>query len=110
MIAMTVTSVGAIYTSFQLANAPLTLADFDGRDRIIREVSAALSHGGERELKNWLNDNPRPAPGTVLLVTNERGDELLGRAMPRELRALLRFRPGRRPDAPPNLRPLQLTP
>jgi two-component system sensor histidine kinase CpxA len=107
---MTITSVGAIYVSFRMANQPLTLADFDGRDSIIRDVSAALSHGGERELKNWLNDHPRPAPGTVLLVTNERGDELLGRAMPRELRALLRFRPGRRPDTPPNLRPMQLTP
>ena len=110
MIAMTITSVGAVYVSFQLANQPLTLADFDGRDRIIREVSAALARGGERELKTWLVNNPRPAPGTVLLVTNERGDELLGRAMPRELRALLRFRPGRRPDTPPNLRPIQLTP
>jgi two-component system sensor histidine kinase CpxA len=111
MIAMTITSVGAIYVSFQLANQPLTLADFEGRDRIIGEVSAALARGGERELKYWLYNNPRPARGTVLLVTNERGDELLGRAMPRELRQLLRFRPGtRRPDVPPNLRPMQLTP
>ena len=111
MIAMTVTSVGAIYVSFQLANQPLTLSDFEGRDKIIRDVSAALARGGERELKAWLFNNPRPAPGTVLLVTNERGDELLGRAMPRELRALLRFRPGaRRSDTPPNLRPMQLTP
>jgi two-component system sensor histidine kinase CpxA len=47
----------------------------------------------------------------VLLVTNERGDELLGRAMPRELRALLNFRPpGRRPDRPPNFQGVQLTP
>ena len=111
MIAMTITSVGAIYVSFQLANQPLTLSDFEGRDRIIGEVSAALARGGERELKSWLYNNPRPARGTVLLVTNERGDELLGRAMPRELRQLLRFRPGnRRPDVPPNLRPMQLTP
>ena len=111
MIAMTVTSVGAIYVTFQLANAPLTLTDFDGRDTIIREMSGALARGGEYGLKSWLFDNPRPAPGTVVLVTNERGDELLGRAMPRELRALLRFRPGgRRPDVPPNLRPMQVTP
>jgi two-component system OmpR family sensor kinase len=111
MIAMTVTSVGAIYVTFQLANAPLTLTDFDGRDKIIREMSGALARGGEYGLKSWLFDNPRPAPGTVVLVTNERGDELLGRAMPRELRALLRFRPGgRRPDVPPNLRPMQVTP
>jgi two-component system sensor histidine kinase CpxA len=111
MIAMTVTTVGVVSASFQLANQALEQVNVAGRDRIIAEVSTALERGGERELKAWLFNNPRPAPGTVLLVTNERGDELLGRAMPRELRALLRFRPGaRRPDTPPNLRPIQLTP
>jgi two-component system sensor histidine kinase CpxA len=111
MIAMTITSVGAIYVSFQLANLAIEQVNVEGRDRIIQEVATALARGGERELKSWLFNHPRPAPGTVLLVTNERGDELLGRAMPRELRALLRFRPGgRRPDTPPNLRPMQLTP
>jgi len=111
MIAMTVTSVGAIYVSFQLANRPLTQGDFEGRDQIIREMSAAVARGGERELKTWLRDNPRPAPGTVVLVTNERGDELLGRAMPRALALLLRDGTGRRrTDRPPNFRPIQLTP
>lgn len=111
MIAMTVTLVGAVYVSFQLANQAFDQINVEGRDRIIQEVAAALARGGERELKSWLFNHPRPAPGTVLLVTNERGDELLGRAMPRELARLLRFRPGlRRPDSPPNLRPMQLTP
>jgi two-component system sensor histidine kinase CpxA len=110
MIAMTVTSVGAIYVTVWLSNQPLTQADFEGRDVIIREVSAALARGGERELKSWLFNNPRPAPGTVLLITNERGDELLGRAMPRELALLLRDGAPRRTDRPPNFRPRQLTP
>ena len=110
MVAMTITSVGAIYVTVQLVNQPLTLSDFEGRDQIIREMSTALARGGEYGLKSWLNDNPRPTPGTVALVTNERGDELLGRATPRELRALLRSRPPRRFDAPPNFRPIQLTP
>jgi two-component system sensor histidine kinase CpxA len=111
MVAMTVTSVGAIYVTYQIVSRPLTQTDFEGRDRIIAEVSEALARGGERELKAWLFNNPRPTRGTVLLVTNERGDELLGRAMPRELRALLNFRgPGRRPDRPPNFQGVQLTP
>jgi two-component system sensor histidine kinase CpxA len=111
MIAMTVTSVGAVYVSFQLANQAFEQVNIEGRDRIIEEVASALARGGERELKAWLFNHPRPAPGIVLLVTNERGDELLGRAMPRELARLLLFRPGgRRPDTPPNLRPMQLTP
>jgi two-component system, OmpR family, sensor kinase len=111
MIAMTITSVGAIYVTYWIVSRPLTQTDFEGRPEIISEVSAALARGGERELKAWLFNNPRPAPGVVLLVTNERGDELLGRAMPRELRALLRTRtPFRLPNRPPNFRPVQLTP
>jgi hypothetical protein len=97
MIAMTVTSVGAVYVSFQLASQALDQVNVEGRDLIIEEVAAALARGGERELKDWLFNNPRPAPGTVLLVTNERGDELLGRAMPREIARLLATRPFRRP-------------
>ena len=110
MIAMTVTLVGSVYVSFRLANQAFDQVNVEGRDRIIEEAAAALAHGGERELKEWLYKNPRPAPGTVLLVTNERGDELLGRAMPSELRRLLMTRPFRRPTVPPNLRPMQLTP
>ena len=61
MVAMTVTSVGAIYVSFHIARQALTQIDFEGRDRIIREVSAALARGGERELKGWLFKNQRPS-------------------------------------------------
>jgi signal transduction histidine kinase len=110
MIAMTVTLVGAIYVSFRLAGQRFDQVNIEGRDRIIQEVAEALARGGERELKQWLNENRRPSPGTVLLVTNERGDELLGRAMPRELASLLVSRPFVRRQAPPNLRPMQLTP
>src|SRR5688572_8677884 len=108
---MTITSVGAIYVTYRIVSRPFTQTDFEGRPEIISEVSAALASGGERELKVWLFNNPRPAPGMVLLVTNERGDELLGRAMPREVARLLRTRiPFRRPDRPPNFQPVQLTP
>jgi two-component system sensor histidine kinase CpxA len=110
MIAMTVTVVGAVYVSFRLAGQAFDQVNVEGRDRIIEEVAAALERGGERELKAWLYKHPRPAPGTVLLVMNERGDELLGRALPRELARLLVTRPFRRPTVPPNLRPMQLTP
>lgn len=111
MIATTVTLVGAVFVSFRLANQVFDQVNVEGRDRIIEEVAAALARGGERELKGWLYRHPRVAPGTVLLVTNERGDELLGRAMPREMFRLLSTRPFRPPASPPpNLRPMQLTP
>jgi signal transduction histidine kinase len=111
MIAMTVTLVGSVYVSFQLAGGAFDQVNVETRDKIIEQAAGALAHGGERELKNWLAKNPRPAPGTVLLVTNERGDELLGRAMPREFVRLLMTRPlSRRTGVPPNLKPMQLTP
>jgi signal transduction histidine kinase len=111
MIAMTITSVGAVYVTYRIVSRPLTQTDFEGRGEIITAVSAALALGGERGLKTWLRENLRPAPGIVLLVTNERGDELLGRPMPSEVARLLRTRPpSRRPDRPPNFRPAQLTP
>jgi signal transduction histidine kinase len=110
MVAMTVALVGAVYVSFRLAEQPFDQVNIEGRDRIIQEISEALARGGERELKQWLYKHPRPSPGTVLLITNERGDELLGRAMPRELARLLVTRPFVRSPAPSNLRPMQLTP
>ena len=110
MIAMTVTLVGSVYVSFRLAGNGFDQVNVEGRERITDEAAAALAHGGERELKEWLYKNPRPSPGIVLLVTNERGDELLGRAMPREVARLLITRPFRRPSSPPpNLKPMQLT-
>ena len=109
MIAMTVTLVGSVYVSFQLAGTAFEQVNIQGRDKIIEEAAAALARGGERGLKTWLNNNPRPAPGIALLVTNERGDELLGRAMPREFVRLLMTRPlSRRPSVPANLKPMQL--
>jgi two-component system, OmpR family, sensor kinase len=111
MIAMTITSVGAIYVTYRIVSRPLTQTDFEGRAEIISEVAEALARGGERGLKTWLREHLRPVPGIVLLVTNERGDELLGRAMPGEVARLLRTRPaGPRFDRPPNFRPAQLTP
>lgn len=110
MIAMTVTLVGSVYASFQLAGTAFEQVNVQGREKITDEAAAALAHGGERGLKAWLYNNPRPAPGIVLLVTNERGDELLGRAMPREVVRLLMTRPlTRRPSVPANLKPMQLT-
>src|SRR5688500_2659421 len=110
MVAMTITLVGAVYVSFRLAGQSFDQINIEGRDKIIQEVSEGPALGGERELKQWLNENRRPSRGTALLVINERGDELLGRAMPRELARLLVTRPFVRPQAPPNLRPMQLTP
>ena len=80
MIAMTITSVGAIFVTYRIVSRPLTQTDFDGRAEIISEVAEALARGGERGLKTWLREHPRPVPGIVLLVTNERGDEQIGRA------------------------------
>ena len=109
-IAMAVTMVATVYVTFRIAEQAWQQVNIDGRDRILQEVNAALQQGGERELKAWLFKHPRLSGSTVLYVMNERGQELLGRAMPRELQRLLRIRPVRGPSTPPNLRPMQLTP
>jgi two-component system sensor histidine kinase CpxA len=109
-IAMTVTLVGTVYVSFRLANQVFDQVNVEGREKISDEMARALSHGGERELKMWLYQHPRVAPGTVVFVFNERGDELLGRATPRELARLLATRPFRPQPPPANLRPRQPAP
>ncbi|HEX5046667.1 MAG TPA: ATP-binding protein [Gammaproteobacteria bacterium] len=108
-VAMTVTVVGTVYVSFRVANQVFEQVNVAGREKIVDQMASALSHGGERELKQWLYQHPRVAPGTVVFVMNERGDELLGRATPRELARLLSTRPFRPSPPPPNLRPLQWT-
>jgi two-component system sensor histidine kinase CpxA len=109
-IAMAVTLVGTVYVTFRIAGQVWEQVNVEGRDRVIQEVNAALQEGGERELKAWLFKHPRLSGSAVLYVMNERGQELLGRATPRELMQLLRTRPLRGPSTPPNLRPMQLTP
>ena len=52
MIAMTVTLVGSVYVSFQLAGGAFDQVNVEGRDKIIEQAAAALALGGERELKN----------------------------------------------------------
>jgi two-component system sensor histidine kinase CpxA len=107
---MTVTLVGTVYVSFRLANQVFDQVNVEGREKISDEMARALSHGGERELRMWLYQHPRVAPGTVVFVFNERGDELLGRATPRELARLLATRPFRPQPPPANLRPRQPAP
>ncbi|HEX6997602.1 MAG TPA: ATP-binding protein [Gammaproteobacteria bacterium] len=110
-IAMAVTIYGTVHVSFLLARQEFDQLNVQGRERILQEVSEALRTGGEHGLKSWLLEHPRPAPGTVLLVLDENGREIVGRATPRELMRLLMTRPFRPTGKPPpNLRPIQLAP
>ena len=108
-MAMAVTIAGTVFVSFRLAEQAFDQMNVVGRDRIIQEVAAALDDGGERALRKWLFENPRPAPGTMLLAMDERGKELLGRPMPPQARRLVEL-PFRRTGAPANVRPAQLAP
>ncbi|HEU4616597.1 MAG TPA: ATP-binding protein [Gammaproteobacteria bacterium] len=109
-IAMTVTLVATVYVSFKLAEQAFEQLNIEGRERIIQEASEALTTGGEWKLKVWLLQHPRPAPGTVLLVLDDNGNELLGRAMPGAMLRLLRTKPFRSGERPRNVRPVQFTP
>ncbi len=109
-VAMVVTLTAAVYVSYGLASATFDQVNIEGREPIIREAAQVLSERGERGLREWLRDHAREAPRhMLLLVVDENGRELLGRAMPREVMRLLDRRPPRG-GRPPNLRPIQLTP
>ena len=92
-IAMGVTIVAAVYVSYEIATETFDQTSIEGREPVIQEAATILETGGERALRVWLRDYTREAPATgpVLLIVDEDGDELLGRAMPREIRRLLRI-------------------
>ncbi len=131
--AMAATLVATVYVSFQFARDAFDPVRIEAHDPMVNEAALVLEQGGERGLREWLSENTRQESGLLLLVVDDRGDELLGRAMPGEMRRLLRLggnrpndgmgfggpdrRPGSpdrdgesRPQRPSNLRPAQLTP
>lgn len=108
-IAMTLTIAATVFVSFRLARQAFDQLNIEGRERIIQQANEALLSGGEWRLKQWLLQHPRPSAGTVLLVLDENDNELLGRALPVAMLRLLRTKPFRRYERPPNVTPVQLT-
>ena len=131
--AMAATLVATVYVSFQLARDAFDPVRIDAHDPMVNEAALALGQRGERGLRDWLAENTRQESGLLLLVVDDRGNELLGRALPGEMRRLLRLSPPRandgmgfggsdrgpgspdrgsepRGERPTNLRPAQLTP
>jgi two-component system, OmpR family, sensor kinase len=108
-IAMTVALASTVYVSFRLADSAFDQVNVGGHERIVQEAADALEQGGQRQLRWWLLTNPRPAPGVVLLVIDDNGNELLGRALPVEIARLLMTRPPRPPAGrPQSFQPVQL--
>ena len=89
-VAMVVTLVATVYVSYELASATFNQANIEGREPIIQEAAAVLAQGGERDLRAWLREHTQESSrDMVLLIVDENGRELLGRAMPGEVRRLL---------------------
>ena len=89
-VAMVVMLVATAYVSYELASQTFDQASIEGREPIIQEAAEVLSQRGERGLREWLRDHTREAPREMLLlIVDENGNELLGRAMPGEVRRLL---------------------
>ncbi len=89
-VAMVVMLVATAYVSYELASRTFDQANIEGREPIIEQAAEVLAQRGERGLREWLRDHTREAPREmVLLIVDENGDELLGRAMPGEVRRLL---------------------
>jgi two-component system sensor histidine kinase CpxA len=89
-VAMVVTLVATVYVSYELASSTFNQANIEGREPIIQEAATVLAQGGERGLRAWLREHSQEAStDMVLLIVDENGRELLGRAMPGEVRRLL---------------------
>ncbi len=133
--AMAATLVATVYISFQFAQGAFDPVRIEQHDPMVNEAAIALAERGERGLRDWLAENTRQDSGLILLIVDDRGEELLDRALPGEMRRLLRFSAPRPPDGmafgggdrgmgppppdrdrdsdgerPSNLRPAQLTP
>ncbi len=133
--AMAATLVSTVYISFQFAQGAFDPVRIEQHDPMVNEAAIALSERGERGLRDWLAENTRQDSGLILLIVDDRGEELLDRALPGEMRRLLRFSAPRPSDGmafgggdrsmgppppdrdrdpgggrPSNLRPAQLTP
>ena len=101
-IAMTVTLTGAVYVSFRLRESGLRPSQHRGPRKIIEEVAAsARSKAASASSRAGSTGTRGVAPVRCCSSRTSAVDELLGRAMPRELFRLLVTRPFRPPSAPP---------
>lgn len=109
-IAMALTLVGAVFVGFRLASLAFDQMNIENREEITAQAADVLASRGEPGLRSWLRLRPNPAPGIVLMILDERGQELLGREVPSRFARLLRQGPEFRDRrGPPNFRPPQLT-
>ncbi len=97
--AMAATLVSTVYISFQFAQGAFDPVRIEQHDPMVNEAAIALADGRERGLRDWLAENTRQESGLILLIVDDRGEELLGRALPMEMRRLLRIG-GSRPRPP----------
>ena len=110
MIAMTITSVGAMYVSYRIVSRPMTQTDSKAATKIISEVVR-----GARARRRARAQDVAPRASAAGAGHRAARDERARRrvARPRDAaRARALLAPGRRAAArrPPNLRPMQLTP
>lgn len=98
-IAMTVAMVAAVTMGWNIGQSTIQQSfdfNFPNREATINRASQALNSGGREELTEWLQENLTPVPGRLLYIFDERGEDLLGREIPREYRFILDT-DGRRP-------------
>ena len=109
--AMAIILVVAITVTFRLAAEIRASDPLGGRNAAVRQAAQALEEGGRDGLRDWLRRNPRLNPRSALLIVDERGEDILGREVPRRVRPLVRGR--RHSDGPPpprNYRPSRFVP
>lgn len=110
-IAMALTLVGSVFVGFRLSSLAFDQMTIDNREEIAAQAAEVLAARGEPGLTAWVRQRPSPAPGIVLMVLDERGEDLLGRPLPSRWERLLRAADNgfRGPRGRPGFRPPQLT-
>ena len=96
-VAMTVAMVAAVTMGWQVGQLALEQFfdfNFENREAVINRASQALNRGGREELTSWLRQNQTPVPGRMLLIIDDRSEDLLGREIPEDARRFLRWQSG----------------
>jgi two-component system sensor histidine kinase CpxA len=91
-VGMTVAMVAAVTMGWNIGQSAIQQSfdpNFENREAVINRAIQALNRGGRDDLTGWLRQNLNPVPGRLLYILDDRGDDLLGREIPREYRFIL---------------------
>jgi len=91
-VGMTIAMVAAVTMGWNIGQSTIQESfdpNFENREAVINRAIQALNRGGRDELTDWLREDPRPVTGRLMYILDDRGEDLLGREIPRGYRFIL---------------------